>query len=105
MPDLSKRRLPDVPEVANEGAERNYSDKEYENAKDLFGRMKTAESMGMPGLMPSDEEFKSVNQDAFAAVSKEAQEEQRRERLKQAEALSSGVKDSHESPLAEYGIY
>ena len=87
----------------------SYTEEEYKVAEDVYGRMRTAQSMAMDSLMPSDEEFKSLNKDAYAAVTKDVAEREaeakRQERLKRAEELSSRVGEPTESPLAEYGIY
>ena len=89
--------------------ELSYTEDEYKAAEDVYGRMRTAQSMAMDVLMPSDEEFKSLNTDAFTAVMRDVAEREaeakRQERLKKAEELSSRVGEPTESPLAEYGIY
>lgn len=86
-----------------------YTEAEYKAAEDVYGRMRTAQSMAMDSLMPSDEEFKALNTDAFTAVTRDVAEREaeakRQERLKKAEELSSRIGEPTESPLAEYGIY
>ena len=86
-----------------------YTEDEYKAAEDVYGRMRTAQSMAMDSLMPSDKEFQALNKDAYAAVTKDVAEREaeakRQECLKKAEELSSRIIESTESPLAEYGIY
>ena len=85
----------------------SYTQEERAAVEDVFGRMMQAQAMGMDVLMPSDEEFRSLNQDAYADVVREAAEQKakRSERVAMAERVSDGVDDVKDSSLAEYGIY
>lgn len=86
-----------------------YTEAEYKAAEDVYGRMRTAQSMAMDSLMPSDKEFQALNTDAYTAVTRDVAEREaeakRQERLKKAEELSSRISEPTESSLAEYGIY
>ena len=76
---------------------------------DVYGRMRTAQSMGMESLMPSDAEFKALDPkvwDKHVAETQAKETNSRADRLKDLESRFGGIDDKdRESPLAEYGIY